>query len=585
MDSSNGVVAGQPGGGVLPGDLEVSAGFATLDKSRQVLVFQTIQEAISAVPPRREATFPRVVAAYTSLTRLVESAASGQLSDEDLARLETDVEAAGGVIAPGLWSQGDNSIAAFRAATFGMLRKNFSPAVVDAAIVALNARLQTLKLNDLGRIFQVMANFFSPLTSTTNNAPRLQTFESLEPERQVLVFKTMQEATLCSPPRSEATFGSVVAAFRAEQDLLRCAADGQLSDAQFAAFESSVEAAGGVLAPATYAQGKLSIGSFRAETFRALQTILPADVLPAAISALNARLRDLRPTNLPALFKAVRTFFNPLLSQAPNTPALQNFKTLDPARQAQVFRTVELSIASHPELESSIFSASVKAVCAEQAVIEDAASGRLSPASLQQLKSVILECGGCVAPDLRATGEGSIGDFIDSTFATLERDMPPEVCQAAIAALNAKLSSTPVSSIDDIKSIAGSFLEPLLTVVVNSPSMRQAPQPETLPPAEPAQMEEFILVPPLEQELPGDAGPVAPPVQMQSATAIHGDGRGPFETLPLQATSGEFVSDETISVDFPTIPESPAVSSRLAGATTGREPGQDGKKNQSANFL
>ena len=72
----------------LARDIDASAGFSSLDKSRQVLVFQTIQEAISAVPPRLEATFPRVVAAFTTLTKVVEAAAQGLLDENILRQLE-----------------------------------------------------------------------------------------------------------------------------------------------------------------------------------------------------------------------------------------------------------------------------------------------------------------------------------------------------------------------------------------------------------------------------------------------------------------------------------------------------------------
>ena len=139
------------------GDVEASTGFSSLEKTRQVLVFQTIQEAISAIPPRLDATFPRVVAAYISVSKVVEAASQGLLDEHNLKQLESDVDAAGGVIAPGLWSQGDNSISVFRSATFEHLRLNFQAPVVDAAVAALNARLSLLKLNDLGRVFQVIA--------------------------------------------------------------------------------------------------------------------------------------------------------------------------------------------------------------------------------------------------------------------------------------------------------------------------------------------------------------------------------------------------------------------------------------------
>lgn len=495
----------------LTGDLEASAGFSSLEKSRQVLVFQTIQEAISAVPPRLEATFPRVVAAYTSLTHVVDAAAHGQLREDDLARLESDVDAAGGVIAPGLWSQGDNSIAVFRAATFGALRNNFQPPVVDAALAALNARLQTLKLNDLGRVFQVIAAFFSPLTPSTSNTAKLQPFNDLDVDRQVLVFRTLQDASLANPPRAEATFSAVVAAFQAEVGLLRSACEGKLTDDELEALETSIEAAGGVLSPGTYAKGKQSISAFRAETFKALQPLLPAEVMAAAISALNARLREIRPASLSMLFKSVQAFFMPLLAQGWTSPTLQSFKTLEPHRQSLVFRTVETAISSRPDLESTIFSSAVKAICCEQEVLHAASSGKLTPSLLANLKSSIDQCGGLVAPALRSSGEGSVGEFIDTYFMALKRDMSPEVGEAAIAALNAKLQTASVSSFDDVIKETKGFMEPLITAMQHAPLQQASAATETLPPAETILIEEATLVPPLELESPTTAPEAAHP--------------------------------------------------------------------------
>lgn len=492
----------------LTADLEASAGFSSLEKSRQVLVFQTIQEAISSVPPRLEATFPRVVAAYTTLSQVVEAAAAGQLSDDHLAQLEADIEAAGGVIAPGLWSQGDSSVAAFRAATFGMLRRSFRPAVADAACAALNARLQALKLNDLGMVFQVIAAYFSPLTPTSGNTANLQSFEGLDAERQVLVFRTIQDATQAVPPRADATFPSVVNAFQAELQLLRRSWEGQLSDDLLAHLEGSIAAAGGVLAPGTYAQGKQSVASFRAETFKALQPLLPGDVLTAAVAALNVRLRELKPVSLNDLFKAVRAFFMPLLSQGWNSPTLQTFKALEPERQAQVFRTIEMAIGERPDLEITIFASAVKAVSAERTLIQSAEQGQLSLDKLQLLQGAIDECGGVIAPDLRSSGEGSLGDFIESCFLRPGRELPVEVRQASLAALNAKLASSSINSLADLESATRAFMQPLITALIHSPAIAPASRNETLPPASDNQQRLTVtLVPPLEREQPEQNGP------------------------------------------------------------------------------
>lgn len=494
----------------LSGDLEASSGFSTLDKSRQVLVFQTIQEAISAVPPRLEATFPRVVAAYTSLTKVVEAAAHGLLDENILTQLESDVDAAGGVVAPGLWSQGDNSIAVFRAATFEQLRNNFQPPVVDAALAALNARLHTLKLNDLGRVFQVVANFFSPLTSSTSNLVNLQAFKDLDIDRQVLVFRTMQDASLANPPRTEATFSAVVAAFRSEVRLLNCALSGKLTDLEFEAFELSIEAAGGVLSPGTYAKGKQSIAAFRSETFKSLQPLLAAEVMASAVSALNAQLREIRPNSLQALFKGVHSFFTPLLAQGWTSPTLQSFKTLDPHHQALVFRTVESAISTCPDLENTIFSSAVKAICAELDILRAAFIGKLTLPLLIELKSSIELCGGFVEPCLRAEGEGSVGEFISTYFLALKRDMATEVSDAAISALNARLQAASVSNFKDVIRETTTFMEPLIMALQLSPLQPASSSKDSLPPAEMMVIEAAQLMPPLVLENPTNQSLVDP---------------------------------------------------------------------------
>ena len=486
----------------LVGDMDASAGFSSLEKSRQVLVFQTLQEAISAVPPRLEATFPKVVAAYTSLTKVVEAASLGKLDEGNLRQLESDVDAAGGVIAPGLWSQGDNSIAVFRAATFEQLRSNFQPSVYDAALAALNARLSALKLNDLGRVFQIIATFFSPLSPSTSNTENLQAFKDLDVDRQVLVFRTIQEASIANPPRAEASFSAVVKAFQAEVKLLTSASCGQLTDEIFEAFEISIEAAGGVLSPNIYAKGKQSIAAFRAETFKSLQPLLSAEVMASAVSALNAKLRESRPNSLQALFKGVNSFFMPLLAQGWTSPTLQSFKTLDPHHQALVFRTVESAISSSPNLEGTIFSSAVKAICDELEIIKAASIGKLSLPLLVDLKSSIAQCGGFIEPGLKSDGEGSLGEFIGTYFMALKRDMPAEVSDAAIAALNAKLKTASVSNFSDVIQETKTFMEPLITALRLHPLQSAGSASETLPPVETMVVEATPLIPPLALETP-----------------------------------------------------------------------------------
>jgi len=466
-------------GTTTPTVLSEAQGFAQLDKARQILVFQTIQEAITANPPRPEATFERVVAAYLSVSQVVDKSARGLLSDDDLARLEQAVDAAGGVIAPGLVSQGENSLTAFRAATFGLLSRHFSAAVADAACQALNARLHSLQFNELGPVFHAVAEFFGPLTPTNGNSATLQSFHALDASRQVRVFDTITRAIMAVPCRSEASFEAVVTAYQAERNVLQASADGTLSDDHLAWLEQSIEAAGGTLSPDINAHGTDSVASLRAATFKALQPMLPADVFRAALAALNAQLRDLRATDLGSLFAAVQRFFKPLLSDSGDRGTLKAFRSLDPRRQTLVFNTIELVLAEQPQLEDSIFAAAVGALSSEQVLVEAAADGTLSRAQVEELQQAIARCGGVIAPRLRAEGPGSIAEFCAFCFAVLEQSMPPEVVQAAIAALNVRLkASTPVN-LDEVISLTEAFIASLRHGISPAPAaLEAAPEPE-----------------------------------------------------------------------------------------------------------
>jgi hypothetical protein len=498
-------------GTTAPSALSEAQGFARLDKARQILVFQTIQEAITANPPRPEATFERVVTAYLTLSQVVDQAARGLLSDDDLARLEQDVDAAGGVIAPGLVSQGENSLTAFRAATFGLLSRHFSPTVANAACQALNARLKTLQFNELGRVFHAIAEFFAPLTPSNGNSATLQSFHALDASRQVRVFDTISSAITAVPSRSEASFEAVVTAYQAERNALQAAADGTLSDDHLAWLEQSIEAAGGTLSPDINAHGTASVASLRAATFKALQPMLPADVFRAALAALNAQLRDLRATDLGSLFAAVQRFFKPLLSDSGDRGTLKAFRSLDPRRQTLVFNAIELVLAEQPQLEDSIFAAAVGALSSEQVLVEAAADGSLSRAQVEDLQQAIARCGGVIAPRLRAEGSGSIAEFCASCFAVLEQSMQPEVVQAAITALNMKLkASTPVN-LDEVISITEAFIAPLRHGILAAPPTLEAAPPalEAAIEPEPALHPEAAVEPEasLEPELPVETEP------------------------------------------------------------------------------
>jgi len=447
----------------------------------------------------------------------------------------------------------------------------------------------------LGRVFQVIAAFFSPLSPSGNNKAKLQAFNDLDVERQIFVFRTIQDASLANPQRSEATFSAVVDAFCSEVRLLQHACEGTFSDDLLLALEADIEAAGGVLSPNTYASGKRSIASFRSETFKALQSLLPAEVMASAVSALNARLRDVRPTSLPSLFTRVEGFFAPLLAQGWTSPTLQNFKGLAPHLQSLVFRTVETAMGTNPELESTIFSSAVKAVCTEQEILHAAKNGQLTALHLSTLKNAIDQCGGFVEPGLKSEGENSVGEFIEAYFTAIQRDTPSEVSAAAIAALNAKLqSSSSVASFHDIVQETKKFLGPVINALKSVPLQSANLATETLPQSRASLIEESRIIAPLDEETPfqstvSESTDVSP-FTLSNRSSLETSDINLLSDKPIQKVEDNddsFLSSESLQGAIPgdisdrmvgdADPEPPSNHSTLNAAT------DDLKKNQTSN--
>ena len=455
-------------------DLPASEGFTRLSKQRQVLVFQTIQEALTVNPPRASATFENVVVAFTSLTNTVHAASCGQLNDAVLAKLESDVRISGGVIAPGLRCSGENSLASFRQATFGMLEQRFSPPVVDEIVAALNAYLRLQGLTDLGDVFQAISTFLSPVIPPTGTSPILELFNSFDNDRKALVFKTLSDAISAQPGRTAATFETIVTAYQCERSTLDNAAEGKFGDEQLKRLESSITAAGGKLLPNMFAQGDHSIASFRTATFSSLETHLSPEVLTAVLNSLNQRLRIVKARSLDALFKAVSGFLNPLLPGGWDTPTLKTFKGLDPQRQALVFRTIDLLPAPNPDLDLETFGSVVDAFCVERKTLDAAATGNLRLELLHELRASIEKAGGVLASGLKSSGDGSIGEFIERCFVTLQASISQEVYQAVLGALNAKLRVCNPNDIFALITAVQQFTEPLRQIDPTSPERANA---------------------------------------------------------------------------------------------------------------
>ncbi len=458
----------EPATGVSGSPLDVedfgfdgSAALAELDQPRQVLVFQTLQDALTASPPRPEATFVRVVKAYTTLRQVVVSAAKGRFSDADLATLQNDIEIAGGEIAPGLRAQGANSLSALRAQTFGLLAQGYEPIVVAAVCSALNAHLQVKAIDEIDDLLQAVSVFFADLTPSAANAETLQSFSELDVARQVLVFDSMKAGILAQPPRQDATFSALVTAYLAERDVLLSARRGMLDDPCIAHLENSLVAAGGMIEPGLWAHGRSSVAAFRAETFRILQQLLPADVMRSALKSLNTGLSESEPQTVFQVFDAAKAFFSPLLNENWDSQIMRSFRALDLVHQSFVFETIELSLRRNPGLEVSIFASAVKAVSQERLVVACAAEGALTLEMLQDLKAAIDLCGGEIAPGITSEGAGSISEFCDQCFVALARVMPRSVYVAAMAALNASLRTAPIDDLAGVMAVVKGFTAPL----------------------------------------------------------------------------------------------------------------------------
>ena len=94
-------------------------------------------------------------------------------------------------------------------------------------------------------------------------------FSELEPSRQILVFRSIQEALEADPPRLQASFANCVAAYGAVEDVLEAGQTGQLDNDKLALPQQRVRSAGGCIAPGLKAEGHQSIAAFGAPPLKA----------------------------------------------------------------------------------------------------------------------------------------------------------------------------------------------------------------------------------------------------------------------------------------------------------------------------
>ena len=440
---------------------ETSDDFTWLSQGRQILVFQTIQNALSADPPRTEASFGNVVAAYKRLTEVVAAAKNASLSDDCLEKLEQSILNVGGVIAPGLKAQGDHSLSSFRAASFGELRKNYDDHVVNAAIKALNAHLKKLELDDIGDVFNAIASFLDPVCSAVSNPPLHGVFTGFTSQVKSNVFMTLVDAYESNPQRPQANFESVVHAYNAENLLLSACQNGSFTHSQLLRYESSIDLAGGKLYPNTFSQGDHSIKAYRERVFAPLEEKLDEEVRASAHNTLNTLLTFLRPETLPDALKSIRAFYEPFTARSWDAPYLKVFVGFDKAKQIKVFKTLELIISNTRHYDSSTLSLAVRAIQNEAETIESAVNGVFSQDIVDAFIEVTKQSGGTIAGGVQAAGVGSIGSLRDIFYGRIKASLASDVFLALESALNARLKSAHIASISQLVETSLDFLYPV----------------------------------------------------------------------------------------------------------------------------
>jgi len=282
-------------------------------------------------------------------------------------------------------------------------------------------------------------------------------FTKLTPERQLNVFRTIQEGIESHPPRPQATFINVCMAYAAEQFLLDAAREGRLDHAKVTALQQHVDDAGGVLCHGLSSQGANSIGDFRESTFGRLERVLTPEVQASALQALNSRLKQQPPHTIDELFGGVRQFLEPTFGQTPS--GISSLADLDGAMQRRLFDTMAAGAADPRGLVAQ--PNVVAALQAERAVVQAARLGQLQEGQLIDLERSIDAAGGEIAPGLRSKGPGSVATFRSSLFGWVSDNLPVRVQPAALWTLNALLAHRAPAGLDDVFAGGAEFLEPL----------------------------------------------------------------------------------------------------------------------------
>jgi len=444
----------------MMGSQEAASLFNALEKRRKILVFKTIKDGIESKPRREEASFENCVQAYTALQTLVHHSSDGSLEVKHFVELRAAIELAGGVIAPGLKSEGEQSLGVFLDQTFLRFQSCYEDEVFSACMSCLNTGLRQIKPEDAGTVFQTISSFFNKIYDFSTEG-HVTSFNELTSESQVDTLATLEKAICKTKGRIDSLYESCISAISSYTEAISNANSGHLSISEIDQLRESVTAIGGTIV-------------IRGKQIEAGEVIAVLD-LPRGLlgGTINEELID-----------HINTRLGQILSDENSKAALVSAKTIEfltPISHASNEKElIELfnsfAIQTQKDLCDSFFDHLLKGLTPEKCdihsltkafgmlfqIIEQAKNGSLTETSFDLLQEAIEDCGGSIAPKIMAKGPDSIQSFKQATFSKLNECQDRDVVEAVFDALNAQLRATEtIDSINDILIICADFIAPI----------------------------------------------------------------------------------------------------------------------------
>jgi len=179
----------------------MTAVFPSLSSRLQVQALETMALVWRCDPPRHDISLEAISEALLSAEQLLIGAQQGRWAESDLRSLEDRIAAVGGCLAPGLRSDGPDSLRLWLQETHDRLRSLLEPPVLAAAEAAFGPLLQYHQPADLKGCFALLQQELAPLLQE-HPAPWLDALRELVSERQIAVFQAWQDsqAGVLPPP-------------------------------------------------------------------------------------------------------------------------------------------------------------------------------------------------------------------------------------------------------------------------------------------------------------------------------------------------------------------------------------------------